>query len=78
MLSRGLESLNEGLFLEDPAVNDLETLEGGALLPQELGVRRHRARRNSADVGVVASVGDEEDGILHVRVKHRGNHGQVG
>ena len=78
MLSRSHEGLDESFLLENPSVDNLEALEGGTLFPQELGMGRHRARRNPADVGMVASIGDEEDWLLHVRVEHRGDHGQVG
>ena len=61
MPGRGLQRGDQLRLLELAPPDDLERLEGGALLPEMLAVGRHRAGRDAADVGVVAAVGDEED-----------------
>ena len=41
-------------------------------------MRWHRARGNASNVGMVASVGHEEDGLLDALVEDGRDHGEVG
>ena len=77
MLGRCLESLDEFALLEDSSIDNFETLEGCTFLPQKFRVRRHRARRYSTNVSVVAAVGHEENWFLLIRIEDRSDDGQI-
>ena len=54
------------LFEEHAAVDDAHAVDEHAFLVDGLRIRGHRARRDAADVGVMAARGDEE-----LRVRRR-------
>ena len=56
----------ELLLAEAAAIDDFEIVEQDAFLLDIGRVRRHRARRNAADIGVMAARGDPEQDVLAV------------
>src|SRR6478735_6840242 len=72
--------LNKTGFIENTLVDHLEGLNSGTFLPEFSGVGRHGARDDTADVCVMATVGDEEDDLLGVLfiIEHRRDGGDVG
>ena len=68
-----------GLRLHEPAAGDqLEVVDQHAFLVDVLAGRRHRARRDAADFGVVPARGDVEENAFAGRVEDRRDHGHVG
>ncbi len=60
------------LLAEAAAVDQLEIVDIDAFLLDRGGVRRHRARRDAADVGMVPARGDpEQDIATSCVVEHR-------
>lgn len=55
-----------GLLIEGTALNELDGLNGGTLLPQLGGVGGERAGRDAANVGMMATGGDIEDDLVVV------------
>ena len=68
----------ELLLAEVAAIDQLEVVDIDAFLLDRGRVRRHRARRDAADVGVVAARGDPEQDLALVVVEHRRADGDVG
>ena len=64
------------LLAEAAAIDQLEIVDIDAFLLDRGRVRRHRARRNAADIGVVAARGDPEQNFPPV--EHRRADGDVG
>src|SRR6202166_1333793 len=59
-----------GLFLAEAAAFDqFEIIDIDAFLLDGRGVRRHRARRNAADVGMMAARGDPEQDLAAVEYR---------
>ncbi len=66
------------LFAEAAAIDELEIVHVDAFLLDGRRIRRHRAGRNAADIGMMAARGDpEQDRFLPV-VEDRRAHGDVG
>ena len=72
------EQIVELLLAKAAAVDQLEIVDIDAFLLDGGRVRRHRARRDAADIGMVAARGHpEQDALLRV-VEHRRAHRDVG
>ena len=63
---------------ETAAVDQLEVVDVDALLLDRRCVRRHRARRDAADIGMVTARGDPEQDRSFFAVKHRRANRDVG
>ena len=62
----GREQRAQLVLAELPIVEQQEVVDQHAFLVDRAGGRRHRARRDAADVGVVGARGDEERGLRFV------------
>ena len=72
------EEQGAGLGLaEAAAVDQLPVVDVGAFVVDGAAVGRHRARRQAADVGMVAAGGGEEEHARAGLVPDRANHGDV-
>jgi hypothetical protein len=68
-----------GFLLHEPAAGDqLEVVDQHPFLVDVLAGRRHRARRDAADFGVVPARGDVEENAFAGLVEDRRDHGHVG
>ena len=71
------EDAAQFLLLERALVDELQIVDEDALLVDLRRPRRHRSRRDAADIGVVAAGSDvEEDCLLRV-VEHRRHHRDI-
>lgn len=77
-MRRRHEEVGELLLLEDAALDDLEGLDDGALLPQLFGVGGHGAGKDATDIGVVTSGGGPEDDLAALGVEDGGDDCEVG
>jgi hypothetical protein len=70
--------MHSTMSLKLPAAHQIEGLEAGPLLPQEVGVWRHGAGADAPYIGVMAAVGHKEDGLRSALVEHGRDDGEVG
>ena len=75
---RAGEEVIERALAEAAAIHQLEVVDIDAFLLDRDRVRRHRAGRNAADVGVVAARRDPEQDLAAGLVEHRRADGDVG
>ena len=68
---RAVERVVELLLAETALIDDLEVVEQHAFFLDRRCVRRHRAGRDAADVGVVTARRDPEQDVLLPVVEHR-------
>ncbi len=72
------EMVAEFVLQECALVDEFEIVEQDAFFLDDLAVGGHRARRDAADIGVMAAAGNEEQDILAVVAEDRGDDGDVG
>ena len=65
------ERCQQFLLAEAAALDQLEIVEQHAFLLDRRGIRRHRAGRDAADIGVVAARRDVEQDRFRLVVEHR-------